>query len=73
MIGKPHWFRRKRFGWGATPVTWEGWVYLLVAILPLVLILYFTDTGPARNILVGIWVAVILVDLVDITLHLPKD
>ncbi len=21
-----YWFRPKRFGYGATPVTWEGWV-----------------------------------------------
>ena len=20
------WFRRKRFGWGWTPATWEGWL-----------------------------------------------
>ena len=31
MFGKPQWFRPKRFGWGLTPITWQGWVYALVA------------------------------------------
>jgi len=24
------WFKRKLYGWGWTPVTWEGWLVLLV-------------------------------------------
>lgn len=24
------WFKRKTYGWGWTPATWEGWVVLLV-------------------------------------------
>ena len=27
MFGKPHWFIKKKIGWGLTPVTWQGWVY----------------------------------------------
>ena len=25
-----YWFKQKRFGYGATPVTWQGWVLMLV-------------------------------------------
>jgi hypothetical protein len=30
-----YWFRPKRYGYGATPVTWEGWAFtgLVVAIV----------------------------------------
>lgn len=28
-----YWFRPKLFGWGAVPVTWQGWVSVLVMIL----------------------------------------
>jgi hypothetical protein len=29
-----YWFRPKQYGYGATPVTWEGWAFtLLVAVL----------------------------------------
>ncbi len=30
---KGYWFKRKIYGWGWTPVRWQGWVVLLVYIL----------------------------------------
>lgn len=30
---KGYWFAAKRFGWGWTPITWQGWVSLLVYVL----------------------------------------
>ena len=27
-----YWFKRKIFGWGWTPATWEGWAILLIFI-----------------------------------------
>lgn len=27
-----HWFGRKRYGWGWTPITWQGWLSLAVFI-----------------------------------------
>jgi len=30
MFGKPTWFRKHTFGWGLTPICWQGWVYTLV-------------------------------------------
>jgi hypothetical protein len=30
------WFRRKTYGWGWTPITWEGWlISLLVIVIPI--------------------------------------
>ena len=26
-----YWFRPKRYGYGATPISWEGWVFTLAA------------------------------------------
>lgn len=32
--GKRYWFRAKRYGWGwGLPLTWEGWVVLVVFLL----------------------------------------
>lgn len=28
-----YWFAAKRFGWGFTPITWQGWVSILLYIL----------------------------------------
>lgn len=27
MFGKPEWFRKKAWGWGLVPVTWQGYAY----------------------------------------------
>jgi hypothetical protein len=35
------WFKRKRYGWGWYPVTWQGWVATLVYV---VLVLGFALT-----------------------------
>ena len=28
-----YWFRPKRYGYGATPVTWQGWALVAAAVL----------------------------------------
>jgi hypothetical protein len=28
-----YWFRPKRYGYGATPVTWQGWAVIGISIL----------------------------------------
>jgi hypothetical protein len=33
---KRGWFGPKRFGWGASPVSWEGWLATLVFALAMV-------------------------------------
>ena len=33
MIKKKLWFRAKRFGWGWTPISWEGWVIMLLYLI----------------------------------------
>lgn len=32
-----HWFKRKPFGWGWTPVTWQGWLTIVLMALLLVM------------------------------------
>jgi threonine/homoserine/homoserine lactone efflux protein len=74
MIGKPQWFRRRKYtGWGFTPVTWEGWVYVFISILPLVLLTGFGPVNQTRMILIVIWALIVGFDFVDIIIHLPKD
>lgn len=40
---KKVWFKNKQFGWGWTPVSWEGWATLCVFVGLLVLIVSRTD------------------------------
>jgi len=41
-----YWFKPKRYGYGATPVTWQGWVLTIGAALVIVgAALWFPATG----------------------------
>ena len=74
MIGKPHWFKRRKYtGWGFTPVTWQGWVYVAGAILPLVLLMGVSPVSQTRIVIIVIWALVVSFDFVHIIIHLPKD
>ncbi|MFA6095151.1 MAG: hypothetical protein WC757_04710 [Candidatus Paceibacterota bacterium] len=74
MIGKPQWFARRKYtGWGFTPSTWQGWVYLLVIIIPFVL-LQSLPIGDNLKLILGIvWAVIFIADFIDIMIHLKKD
>jgi hypothetical protein len=36
MPSKKLWFKAKRYGWGWTPVTWEGWAVTFIWILGII-------------------------------------
>ncbi|MEM5399896.1 hypothetical protein [Paraburkholderia unamae] len=39
-----YWFRAKRYGWGwGLPLTWQGWVVLVVYVLSIVLSAVFFE------------------------------
>lgn len=46
------WFKRKLYGWGWVPVTWQGWAVVAVW---LAFVLFFSlsidDTSPTREVL----------------------
>jgi len=48
---KSIWFKRKLYGWGWTPVTWQGW---LVIAVWLILVLFFAltidENSPTREV-----------------------
>jgi hypothetical protein len=45
------WFKRKLFGWGWTPVTWQGWLVIVVYIALVMLFAATIDEGsPAREV-----------------------
>lgn len=74
MIGKPQWFRRRKYtGWGFTPATWQGWVYVAVLCFPFILISFFHSSNQAILIFTIGWAGIFCVDFVDIVIHLSKD
>ena len=78
MLGNPNWFKRRKYtGWGLTPATWQGWIYvgvlfcciLVTAVLMDVLQLPKTyQTGIFSCLL-----ALIAIDTADIAMRMKKD
>lgn len=45
------WFKRKLYGWGWTPVTWQGWLVTFIYIALLILFAMTIDeNSPAREV-----------------------
>lgn len=73
MIGKPEWFKKKKFGWGLTPVTWQGWVYVASLTIPLILIHTFLPLNPGFRVAITlVFIALIFVDTFDIMKAMKK-
>ena len=73
MIGKTHWFKRRKYsGWGVVPATWQGWVYTVVMIAPLVGLSFWQVNAPVLAVII-VWFVVFAVDCSIIMVGLPKD
>jgi hypothetical protein len=45
MVAKKPWFGERKYGWGFRPITWQGWVSVLVLILAIALdAIYLANT-----------------------------
>ena len=48
------WFKRKRYGWGWTPATWEGWLTLVIWVIVTFAPIILLDSKFLTNTVVGI-------------------
>jgi len=48
-----YWFKRKLYGWGWTPVKWQGWLVILIGVAILFAGIYVgeTDDAPGATLL----------------------
>jgi hypothetical protein len=69
MFGKPEWFREKTWGWGLTPITWQGWVYtaiwVTVMVIPYLYLLRW-ERWPEAHIWLTAWVIALVWDVKQI-------
>jgi 4-hydroxybenzoate polyprenyltransferase len=55
-----YWFKPKRYGYGATPVTWQGWLVTLATIFVVMAASLLLPTiAPAAG---WLWLAVLAID-----------
>ena len=74
MIGKPQWFRvRKYGGWGLTPSTKEGWLYIAGFIAIVLIAQNLPLAQSIKTAITSILGVILVLDVVDIMFHLKKD
>ena len=75
MIGRPDWFTKRNFGIGLRPKTWQGWVYILVAIALIVFLRlqpFWAWSEQTKNTLSIAWAALVVLDVIHIIYLLNK-
>jgi hypothetical protein len=74
MIGNPKWFSpRKYSGWGLSPNCWQGWAYIALIALPMVIISKLTLSGSLSTILMFTWAIIFSIDFIHIFINMKKD
>lgn len=58
---KKLWFKRKSYGWGWTPITWQGWLVIVLYIVFIVSGVADLDHESFKNILLIILATVLLI------------
>ena len=61
-----YWFKRKLFGWGWTPVKWQGWLIILIYIAGLLFFAFTIDSQSTNREIVFTFILPII--LLTITL-----
>jgi hypothetical protein len=70
---KPLWFKRKMYGWGWTPSTWQGWLVTLIHVaLIFVFVLTLDDTSTPQDVAFTFILPVILLITSLITICYKK-
>ncbi len=67
------WFKRKLYGWGWTPATWQGWASTLLYVLLLVAFgLTLDETSPPNEIVFTFVLPIVLLTIAFIRLAYKK-
>jgi len=60
-MNKKIWFKRKLYGWGWTPTTWEGWLVILLWVIIFISLVQTMDHELLKNIVFMIIMISILI------------
>jgi len=74
MIAKASWFSQRKFGgWGLSPNCWQGWAYIALIALPIILIQYLNLPGFTGTALMLAWSLFFSIDFLMVFFHIKKD
>ena len=74
MIANAAWFNRRKYtGWGLTPKTWQGVLYIIMIAGIVILVQSLRVAEILKIVFTGIWVAVVLVDILQVMASIKLD
>lgn len=73
MFAKPEWFRFRTMGWGISPCTWQGWLYVLCYMAALNGVRLLPLSRPMQLMLILVVVCLLLIDMVHVWLGLRSQ
>jgi peptidoglycan biosynthesis protein MviN/MurJ (putative lipid II flippase) len=59
-----YWFKRRRYGWGWVPVTWQGWLALIIMLAAILLGSFAVDETPEGTFSSAVGVYLLMVTVV---------
>lgn len=75
MIARKDWFQRRKYGgWGISPKTWQGWLYIAFVIIPFAVFqaMPFWDTN-TRLAITFVWLGFLFLDTLPVMITLDRD
>jgi hypothetical protein len=74
MIAQTSWFNRRKYtGWGLTPKTWQGFLYVGIIVIVEILIQSLPLGDGLKMGLTIVWVALISIDVLHVMASIKMD
>jgi hypothetical protein len=75
MIARKDWFERRKYGgWGVSPKSWQGWVYIAFILIPFMIFQALPFwTMQTRMTITIIWMVFLFADLIPVMINLKRD
>ena len=75
MIAQKDWFERRKYGgWGVSPKTWQGWVYIASVLIPFIIFQALPYWNmQARMVITSLWMIFLFIDIVPVMIGLKRD
>jgi hypothetical protein len=70
---KHYWFKKKLYGWGWTPATWQGWLITLIYVLLIIIFAQtIDDISPVREVMFTFVLPVVFLTITFIRIAYKK-
>lgn len=74
MIGKPEWFKRRKYGgWGLFPAMWQGWIYVAIFVVAMFGTQYIPVSDTIKFMALAIIGTILILDTIDMMARMKKD